>query len=611
MNISKLGLIGKIAVLVGIIEFIAFSVLGFVYSDRYSSKLEKDTRDRIHLINNMLANEEMPVSSISRNNFMSSMIGEPYIEGVVIGSNGFIIVSSKSEYLGKKPDVIPGFKKEWLFKEPGERFVSSQNRLTSIAYLDSEIYTTPLYHTLITIDTQNLSLTKSRIILFGMIGSLMFILLSTAAIIYFAQRFLAKRINDSLDVLLEAEKGNLDVHIPISQSDELGRLQKGINSMIQKVGELLFEYKQSVKEVKAAQLKTLEQKEEFESIFNYSQDSIAIIDLESRFLNCNDTFINFTGYSKEEFADLSHDKITASSNRESNQQEIETVIKEGFIQNIEKEYIIKSGKHVNVLISMSLLPDKKRILLSIKDITATKMLESQSRLASMGEMIGNIAHQWRQPLSTITTAASGMDFESEMGTLTKEKISYYAEGIEKNAQYLSETIDTFRDYIKENKELKSVVVQDRINTVLQIIDASLKNHNITMNTEIEQTPIGVKIVAQELDQVIINILNNAKDILTEKDIENGWIKLKLSQEENKVVISIEDNGGGIPEDVMPHIFEPYFTTKHQSQGTGLGLHMSYKIVTESLHGKLYAINTLNGAQFFIEFPLNPELSPEA
>jgi PAS domain S-box-containing protein len=606
MRRSKTGIIAKIAVLVGLVEFIAFSTLGFVYAERYSSKLEKDIQERIHLINKMLANEEMPISNITRISFMSSMIGEPYLEGMVIGNNGFIIVSSKPEYLGRKADSVPDLKKQWLGKEEGERFISSENTLTSVAHLKSEIYPTPLYHTVIKIDTQNLSLTKSRVIWFGIIGSLLFILLSTAAIIFFAQRFLAKRINDSLDILQLAEKGDLDVQIPVSQLDELGKLQKGINSMIKKVGELLFEYKQSVEEVKEAQKRTLEQKEEFESIFNYSQDSIAIIDLESNFLNCNSACIGFTGYSKDELLNLNYDKITETRDKQANLQEIQTVIKRGFIQNIEKEYVIKSGKHVNALISMSLLPDKERILLSIKDITAAKMLESQSRLASMGEMIGNIAHQWRQPLSTITTAASGMDFESEMGTLTKEKIHYYTDGIEKNAQYLSETIDTFRDYIKENKELKSVIVQERIATVLQIIDASLKNHNIKIETHIEPDPVKVKMVAQELDQVIINILNNAKDILTEKNIQNAWIKLELLKQGNKVVIRIEDNGGGIPEDVMPHIFEPYFTTKHQSQGTGLGLNMSYKIVTESLHGKLYARNSVNGARFFIEFPLESD-----
>ena len=110
-------------------------------------------------------------------------------------------------------------------------------------------------------------------------------------------------------------------------------------------------------------------------------------------------------------------------------------------------------------------------------------------------------------------------------------------------------------------------------------------------------------VSGELPQVVINIINNAKDILVEKEIKDPWIKIKLKNQKDKAIISIEDNAGGIPEDVMVRIFEPYFTTKHQSQGTGLGLHMSYKIIKESLKGHIYAINTQNGAKFYIELPL--------
>ena len=111
-------------------------------------------------------------------------------------------------------------------------------------------------------------------------------------------------------------------------------------------------------------------------------------------------------------------------------------------------------------------------------------------------------------------------------------------------------------------------------------------------------------VTGELEQVIINIINNSKDILLEKEVENPWVKLELIEEKDKVIITIEDNGGGIPESVLPKIFNPYFTTKHQSQGTGLGLHMSYKIITESLNGKLYVKNAKEGAKFFIELPLS-------
>jgi C4-dicarboxylate-specific signal transduction histidine kinase len=138
------------------------------------------------------------------------------------------------------------------------------------------------------------------------------------------------------------------------------------------------------------------------------------------------------------------------------------------------------------------------------------------------------------------------------------------------------------------------------------MNASLKNHNIDIKTHIEETPLQVKIIAQELDQVIINILNNAKDALNERDIQDSWIHIDLHSQDQKIILTIEDNAGGVNETVKTHMFEPYFTTKHKSQGTGLGLHMSYKIVTESFGGNLYMQNTTNGAKFFIEIPLKSD-----
>jgi C4-dicarboxylate-specific signal transduction histidine kinase len=114
----------------------------------------------------------------------------------------------------------------------------------------------------------------------------------------------------------------------------------------------------------------------------------------------------------------------------------------------------------------------------------------------------------------------------------------------------------------------------------------------------------IKVIVGELPQVLINIINNAKDILIEKQIENPWIKISLKKKTHNVKIFIEDNGGGVPDEILPKIFEPYFTTKHQSKGTGLGLYMSYKIIVQSLNGELHVKNTENGAKFTITLPLN-------
>ncbi len=240
-----------------------------------------------------------------------------------------------------------------------------------------------------------------------------------------------------------------------------------------------------------------------------------------------------------------------------------------------------------------------------KNIQKEVQLFEQSKMAQMGEMIGNIAHQWRQPLSVISTIASGLDMKYKYDMLDKDDIPKDMESIVKHTKYLSETIDTFRNFIKEKKELKEVIIQTRIDKALYIVDAALKDYDITVKKNIDyDSPIKLNLVVGELAQVIINILNNAKDILLEKDIEHKWIEINLEETEEEVIISIEDNAGGIPVAVMPKIFNPYFTTKHESQGTGLGLHMSYKIITESLKGKLLASNTNNGAMFIIKLPKN-------
>ncbi|MEA3289740.1 MAG: HAMP domain-containing sensor histidine kinase [Campylobacterota bacterium] len=234
-----------------------------------------------------------------------------------------------------------------------------------------------------------------------------------------------------------------------------------------------------------------------------------------------------------------------------------------------------------------------------------RQLLEQAKMSSLGEMIGNIAHQWRQPLSIISTASTGMQFKQELGILEEGNLNETCDLINENVQFLSTTIDTFRDFIQENKEIRKSILQDEIKKILKIIDASFTNEHIKIiNNTSSIEPIELTMVSGELSQVLINILNNAKDAIQLSDtIKDHWIKLDLEKTSDHTIITIEDNAGGIPEDVLPKIFEPYFTTKHKSQGTGLGLHMSYKIVVESLKGKLYVQNTKNGAKFFIELPL--------
>ena len=232
-----------------------------------------------------------------------------------------------------------------------------------------------------------------------------------------------------------------------------------------------------------------------------------------------------------------------------------------------------------------------------------RQLFEQAKMVSMGEMIGNIAHQWRQPLSGISAVLTNIKSKiqskqyeyKELCDIIEQKHIKISDYIE----YLSNTIDTFSNFIKEKKESKDIVVQDRINIVLNLVDATLEHYNIKLIKNISKTPIVLNLISGELDQVLMNIINNAKDILIEREIKDRWIKISLKEDDNEVILSIEDNAGGIKEDILPYIFDPYFTTKHKSQGTGLGLHMSREIIVNSLKGKIYATNTKYGAKFTI------------
>jgi len=254
--------------------------------------------------------------------------------------------------------------------------------------------------------------------------------------------------------------------------------------------------------------------------------------------------------------------------------------------------------------NLKLLKEKKDLQ---KNMEKDKQLLEQAKMAQMGEMIGNIAHQWRQPLSTISTAASGIKVNHEYKILKSEDIPYHMDIIIKNVDYLSKTIDTFRDFIKEEAVTTEIILQENIDKTLEIISATLSQNHIKLINEVDYSnPIKLHLISGALSQVLVNLINNSKDAIVDNGINDGWLKIKTYLQTKNIVITLEDNGGGIDKEILSKIFDPYFTTKHQSQGTGLGLFMSHKIVTQYFDGELYVENTANGVKFFIKIPLEVE-----
>ena len=236
------------------------------------------------------------------------------------------------------------------------------------------------------------------------------------------------------------------------------------------------------------------------------------------------------------------------------------------------------------------------------------ILFQQSKMAAMGEMLGNIAHQWRQPLSVITTAATGMKVQKEFGTLDDEAINRSVDTITDSALYLSKTIDDFRNFFKRDKTETDFGTNEIIEKVLKLTQSQFKMYEINTIKNIEEFNLfGLE---NEFVQALINILNNAKDILINKEIPR-LIFINVSKVGNKAIFKIADNGGGIDEKIIDKVCEPYFTTKHQSQGTGIGLYMTEEIIVKHMHGKftinnietIYENVTYKGAEITIELDL--------
>ncbi|MCT7567969.1 sensor histidine kinase [Aliarcobacter butzleri] len=240
------------------------------------------------------------------------------------------------------------------------------------------------------------------------------------------------------------------------------------------------------------------------------------------------------------------------------------------------------------------------------------ILYQQSKMAAMGEMIGNIAHQWRQPLSIITTATSGMVLQKQMGVLTDEFFFEASNRINASSQYLSQTIDDFRNFFIPNKEKSKVNLIEIFKKTLDLISAQFSSKDIKIIKNIE----GVEFESyeNELIQALINILNNSRDELIKKDGER-FIFVDAFEKDNFINITIKDNAGGVIKENLDKIFEPYFTTKYKSQGTGIGLYMTEEIITKHLNGTICVENVeftydekdYFGAEFTIKIDLNTNL----
>jgi len=215
-------------------------------------------------------------------------------------------------------------------------------------------------------------------------------------------------------------------------------------------------------------------------------------------------------------------------------------------------------------------------------------------------MISMIAHQWRQPLNTLSTLIQSLILKYKIGKIDDEYIEYFDKSSKNLIQNMSQTIDDFRNFFKPEKQKTEFILNEIILNILHMIDIPLKESNIKVEF-IHHDNLKILGYPNEFGQVVLNIINNAKDAILEKNIKDGKIIIELRKDERGIFLTIGDNAGGIPSNIIDKIFDPYFSTKDEKNGTGLGLYMSKLIIEEHMDGVLKVSNKGKGANFTIIF----------
>ena len=245
---------------------------------------------------------------------------------------------------------------------------------------------------------------------------------------------------------------------------------------------------------------------------------------------------------------------------------------------------------------------KKRVAEEVtKNREKDKLLFQQNKMAALGEMLGNISHQWRQPLMEISSIFLPIEAKINMDIpLDNQELLNSIQKLNDITKYMSNTIDDFKNFFLKEKEKINFEILEQIHSTVNIISSSLKQHDIKLDIIIQKNThmLGYK---NEYSQVLINILNNARDVLIQRKIQNPKIKITISENKNDIITKIEDNAGGIKITPIEKVFDPFFTYE-KINGSGIGLFMSRLIIENNMNGKLEVKNNKDGAIFTVIIP---------
>ena len=336
--------------------------------------------------------------------------------------------------------------------------------------------------------------------------------------------------------------------------------------------------------------------------------------LEGKITSVSSAFCKVSGYESFELLGKTFDFLKHPDINETFFSEINKIIKsgqmwQGEIKNQRKNgeiYWLKTTIHPNFddngnITSYDAINEDITFQKELKN--QQNLLVEQSKSAALGEMISMIAHQWRQPLQAVSILIQKLSLLKELnGEISDEMLNDVVSQVSMQLDYMSKTIDDFRDYFKPNKKKEEVYIENVINKSMDFLSYLFKINSVKINYKNESTS-KIELFLNEMVQVFINLAKNSCDAMIEREIKNRVINIFSYENNGKLFIEFEDNAGGINEKFTNKIFEPYFSTKTNKNGTGLGLYMSKTIIEQYSFGKIEVFNTEIGTKFKIELPL--------
>jgi PAS domain S-box-containing protein len=371
---------------------------------------------------------------------------------------------------------------------------------------------------------------------------------------------------------------------------------------------------------KLVELKNSLQSKEYyiDSVIDSSKNAIIVVDKDYNIKTFNKSAQSMFGYSIDEMRDkVSLQKIISKRYlavyiKALNEYFSDSILDEKLETTVELRAKRKDNSSFPIRVSIGLNKDlnNKLVVANIEDITQQKarqkalkdkdrLLVQQSKMAAMGEMIGSIAHQWRQPLNITALMIQGLQEQFLDDELDADEVEYIVNKCMEQINFMSNTIEDFRNFFKPNRSKETFSVKEILQKSISMVETQFKAHNIAISLKGDDFRlIGYD---TEFQQVFLNLLSNSKDAIMQRQVDNPELSGAIDIDISDTTISIQDNGGGIPSNIIDRVYEPYFTTKDDTKGTGLGLYMTKMIIEDSMDGSIDIINIENGVKFIIKF----------